>query len=99
MDNSRGARFSVLLGLEMKGAIVARGFTATAVADIIGVERATLNRYLNGKRIIPSPVVVLVAEAIHEDPALLVRRAWDRLNEEQPGTQVEKLALAAMSPS
>ena len=84
MDNSRGARFSALLGLEIKGAIVARGFTATHVAEQIGVERATLNRYLNGKRIIPSPVVVLVAEAIHEDPALLVRRAWDRLNEEQP---------------
>jgi len=84
MDNSRGARFSVLLGLELKGAIVARGFTATEAAEQIGVERATLNRYLNGKRIIPAPIVVLVAEAIQEDPALLVRRAWVRLNEQQP---------------
>jgi transcriptional regulator with XRE-family HTH domain len=82
VDNSRGTRFSALLGLELKGAIVARGFTATEVAQRIDVERATLNRYLNGKRIIPSPIVVLVAETIHEDPALLVRRAWDRLNEE-----------------
>lgn len=83
MDNRRGIRFSVLLGLELKGAIIARGFTASEVAQSVGVERATLNRYLNGKRTIPSPIVALVADVIHEDPAVLVRRAWERLAEEE----------------
>jgi plasmid maintenance system antidote protein VapI len=82
MDNQRGKRFSALLGSEMKGAIAARGHTATEVAALIGVERAAFNRYLNGHRVIPSPVIALVAEAIGESASTLVQRAWDRFQAE-----------------
>ncbi|MDR1387127.1 MAG: helix-turn-helix domain-containing protein [Propionibacteriaceae bacterium] len=74
----QGERFAALLGAELKGAIKSRGRTANDVADRIGIERATLNRYLNGKRIIPSSTMAVAAIEIGMEPPELVRRAYER---------------------
>jgi transcriptional regulator with XRE-family HTH domain len=83
MDTTKetGDLFSALLGAELKGAITARGLTANEVAEKVGIERATMNRYLNGKRVIPSSTFAMSAAAIGIEPGELVDRAYNRLKE------------------
>lgn len=81
----RGAVFARYVGLELKGAIVARGFTAKAVAAAIERGDANLNRWLNGKVEIPISVACEVAEAIGIEPAQIVRIAYDRVVAELGG--------------
>lgn len=78
----RAARFSELLGMEVKGAITARGFAIGAVADAIHTERSTLSRYLNGRRDMPASILALIAGEVGMDPGAVVDRAYYRLIEE-----------------
>ena len=80
----RGERFGALVGAELKGAIVAQGMTAAVVARTIGIEAATLSRYMNGHRLMPVATLVDAAECIGLEPAVLVARAWERLQREYP---------------
>jgi transcriptional regulator with XRE-family HTH domain len=78
----RGERFSHLLGQEMKGAIVARGWTMRDVGEAIGTHPTTLSTYANGKRLLPSDVFSNACEVIGASPDELVERAYARLLDE-----------------
>ncbi|WP_295014843.1 helix-turn-helix transcriptional regulator [uncultured Microbacterium sp.] len=78
----RGELFSRYIGLELKGAIVARALTAKAVAEQIGRADANLNRWLNGKTEIPIGVVCEVCEVLDLEPRTIVEHAYDRMIDE-----------------
>ena len=96
--NLRGDQFSIVLGLEVKGAIAARGFTVKAVADAISIERSTLSRYLNGKRAMPAPVLVMIGQQISVSPVLIMQRALDRMPEGSVPAQVNLLSPDVVMP-
>lgn len=75
----RAERFTVYVGLELKGRIVSRGFTAAQVADQMGRSRAAFSRWLNGKQSIPLSVVCEASEIIGVEPGDIVAKAYDRL--------------------
>lgn len=75
----RGDAFGRYVGLELKGAIVARGLTAKKVAEMIGRADANLNRWLNNKTEIPITVVCEVCEALGIEPRAIVEHAYDRM--------------------
>lgn len=79
---SRGERFSHLLGSELKGAISARNWTVRNVAKNINVHHATMSNYFNGSRMLPADVFAKACEVIGVDPADLVDRAYTRLIDE-----------------
>lgn len=80
MNNfKRGEEFSKFVALELKGRIIAQGFTAKAVAAGIGKPAATLNRWLNNKLPLPISILCEVAEFIGVFPADIVSLAYDRL--------------------
>lgn len=74
-------QISVLLGLELKGAIHAHGKTVGEIAEAVGIERSTLSRYLNGKREIPATTFILASRAIGVAPAVLMNRAMARVRQ------------------
>jgi len=72
-------RFNELVGEEIAKALVTVNATQGTVAIAVGVERATLNRYLNGKKPIPLATFNDVCEAIGAEPRVLIDRAYVRL--------------------
>ncbi len=67
------------MALELKGAIISRGFTAKAVAEGIGRPAPTLNRWLNAKLPLPLAILCEACEFIDIDPQQIVANAYDRV--------------------
>lgn len=76
----RAEEFSRYVALELKGRIIAQGFTAKAVASGINRPAATLNRWLNNKLPLPLAVLCEAAEFIGVSPSDIVSLAYDRLS-------------------
>ncbi len=76
----RAEEFSKYVALELKGRIIAQGFTAKAVASGINRPAATLNRWLNNKLPLPLAVLCEAAEYIGVSPSDIVSLAYDRLS-------------------
>lgn len=83
----RSAAFARFVGLELKGAITARAFTAKQVAVLMGRAEANFNRWLNGRVGIPLAVVCEACEVIGANPAVIVQNAYDRLLAEHGSPQ------------
>lgn len=75
----RAQTFVRYVGLELKGAITARGFNANQVANTIERSEAAFNRWLNGKVDIPMSVLCEAAEVIDVDPQFIVDAAYNRM--------------------
>lgn len=75
----RAETFSRYVGLELKGKITTRGYTAAAVAQGIGRQPAAFNRWLNGKVEMPMTVLCAACEFIDIEPARVVESAYDRI--------------------
>lgn len=80
---NRAHLFSVYVGLELKGRITSRGFTAKQVAEGIGRQPAAFNRWLNGKVEIPLTVFCEACELIDIEPSKIVEDAYSRVAFEQ----------------
>lgn len=96
-NRERAETFALYVGLELKGRIVARGFTAKGVAEGIGRGSANFNRWLNGKVELPLTVLAEACEYIDIDPHPVVEDAYSRMCVElgeRDGTTYP-LALAA----
>ena len=78
----RGERFSHLVSLELRGAIVARNWTVKDVAERIGIHYTGLYRYFSGTRSLPTDVFAGACEVIGADPTDLVGRAYARFTAE-----------------
>lgn len=81
MDMQQSAELLVLaIGRQIRVEMTSKDMTQQQLADAIGIERATLSRYLNGK---PMPLMVYlrVAEALGLSPQVLMLRAEDRVGQ------------------
>lgn len=67
---------------EIKIALIERGMDQKALADAVGIERATLSRYMTGKRSMPMPTFCAVAEVLGLTPVTLMQKADDRIQRE-----------------
>jgi|GEM_PF-2881495 len=80
MDNrDRALLFTKYVGLELKGRITTRGFTAKTVAQRTHRSASALNRWLNGHVELPLTVLCETCEVIGLNPAHIVDAAYDRL--------------------
>lgn len=75
----RGSIFTRYIGLELKGAITARGFNAQQVASASDHSPAAFNRWLNGKAALPLSVLAEACEIIGIEPRDIVEVAYARL--------------------
>ncbi|MCI1637790.1 MAG: helix-turn-helix domain-containing protein [Bifidobacterium crudilactis] len=85
MDNllrKRADLFGKYVSAEIKGAIVAQGFTQTGVAKGINRQGANLSRWLGGKPTIPIEVALEVCNYIGVDLQKIVNRAQQRVEDE-----------------
>ena len=74
-------RFEAAVAKQITVELVEKDMTQKELADALGMERATLNRYLNGKRSMPMPVFFRVAEILGLPAQELLSRAADRLSD------------------
>ena len=81
----RGEAFTAYIGAELKGLIASRGWSAAAVARRTGHSASALNRWLNGKQVLPLPVLLETCDLLGVEPREVVSRAYDRLGEERAG--------------
>jgi transcriptional regulator with XRE-family HTH domain len=58
-----------------------QAITQQQLADALGMERATLNRYLRGKRSMPMPVFFRVAQILGLAPEEIISRAKSRMGD------------------
>ncbi|WP_119698640.1 helix-turn-helix domain-containing protein [Microbacterium halotolerans] len=75
----RAGIFSRLVGWELKGRIVARGFTAKAVAERARRSPSALSNWLNGHVELPLAALFEACEIIGIEPGDVVDAAYDRL--------------------
>lgn len=67
---------------QIKIELIERGMDQKALADAVGIERATLSRYMTGKRSMPMPTFCKVAEVLGLTPVALMQKADDRIQRE-----------------
>ena len=77
-----GERLEAALATQVKVELVERDWDQKILAEAVGIERATLNRYLTGKRSMPMPTFFAVAEAFGLSPRVLMERAEARIQPE-----------------
>lgn len=82
---SFGEQLESALALQVKVELVERGMDQQALAEAVGIERATLSRYMTGKRSMPMPTFIRVAEVLGLSPVELMGRAEARIA--QPGVR------------
>jgi len=76
-----GTQLEAALATEIKIELVARDWTQETLAKAVGIERATLTRYMTGKRSMPMPTFFAVAEAFGISPRALMERAEARIQQ------------------
>ncbi|MFS0715521.1 helix-turn-helix transcriptional regulator [Arthrobacter sp. 1P04PC] len=68
------------IATQIKVELVERSMDQKDLAEAIEIERATLNRYMTGKRSIPMPTFFRIAETFGLSPRQLMERAEARLS-------------------
>lgn len=78
---SYGEQLEAALATQIKVELVERGMDQKDLAEAVGIERATMNRYMTGKRSMPMPTFFKVAEALGVTPQVLMQRAETRISQ------------------
>lgn len=74
-----GTQLEAALATEIKIELVARDWSQETLAKAVGIERATLTRYMTGKRSMPMPTFFAIAETFGLSPRALMERAESRI--------------------
>ncbi|WP_411709842.1 helix-turn-helix domain-containing protein [Arthrobacter sp. B10-11] len=74
-------RLGASLSRQIRVELTERDMDQADLAEAIGVERATLSRYMRGHRSMPMPTFFRVAEALAVSPHVLLQRAEARISE------------------
>jgi len=77
--NTDGTRLEAALTTQIKVELAGLDMDQKDLAAAIGIERATLSRYMTGKRSMPMPTFFKVAEALGVSPQTLMQRAEARV--------------------
>lgn len=76
-----GERLEAALATQIKVELAERDMDQKDLAAAMGIERATLNRYLKGHRSMPMPIFFKLAESLGLSPQNLMQRAEARIAE------------------
>lgn len=79
--NTYGERLEASLATQIKIELVERNMDQKDLAEAVGIESATLSRYMTCKRSMPMPTFFKVAEALGLTPMVLMQRAEARVSE------------------
>jgi len=74
-----GERLEAALATQIKVELAERNMDQKDLAAAMGIERATLNRYLKGHRSMPMPIFFKLAESLGVSPQALMQRAEARI--------------------
>ena len=74
-----GEKLEAALSTQIKVELADREMGQQDLADAIGIESATLSRYMTGKRSMPMPTFFAVAEVFGLSPRVLMERAEARI--------------------
>ncbi len=77
--NTYGERLEAALSTQIKVELAERGMEQKDLADLVGIESATLSRYMTGKRSMPMPTYYKVAEALGLTAKTLMERTEARI--------------------
>jgi transcriptional regulator with XRE-family HTH domain len=77
-----GEKLEAALSTQIKVELADREMDQKGLADAVGIESATLSRYMTGKRSMPMPTFFRVAEALGLSPRELMQRAEARVPKE-----------------
>lgn len=77
--NTYGERLEAALATQIKVELADREMEQRDLADAVGIESATLSRYMTGKRSMPMPTFFKVAEVLGLAPQILMQRAESRV--------------------
>lgn len=77
-----GTRLEAALATQIKIELAERDWSQETLAKAVGIERATLTRYMTGKRSMPMPTFFKVAEAFGLSPRALMELAEARVQAE-----------------
>lgn len=80
--NTYGESLEAALSTQIKVELAERDMDQKDLAEAVGVERATMNRYIKGHRSMPMPVFFKVAGALGLSPQVLMQRAEARIQQE-----------------
>lgn len=76
-DESRS--FNSAVGSQLRAEASAQRISVSRLADLMGMHRTTLNRYLEGERDIPVKVIYAAADVLNLSPEIIVERATERM--------------------
>ena len=76
---SYGTRLEAALATQIRIELAEREMEQRDLAAAVGIESATLSRYMTGKRSMPMPTYFKVAEVLGISPKTLMERAEARI--------------------
>lgn len=74
-----GDKLEAALATQIRVELAARDMEQKELAEKVGIERATLNRYMKGHRPMPMPTFFKIAEAFGVTARELMMRVEDRV--------------------
>ena len=77
--NTYGERLEAALSKQITIELAERDMDQKTLAEAVGIERATMNRYMKLHRSMPLPTYIKVAEALGLSPQVLMQRAEARV--------------------
>lgn len=77
-----GEKLEAAISIQIKVELADREMDQRGLADAVGIESATLSRYMTGKRSMPMPTFFKVAEVLGLTAQELMRRAEARVPSE-----------------
>lgn len=80
--NTYGERLEAALSLQIRIELVERGMDQKDLAEAIGIEKATLSRYMTNRRPMPMQTYFKVAEALGLTARTLMERTEARVQPE-----------------
>lgn len=77
---TNATRLEAAISHQIKVELVERSMDQKDLADAVGIERATLSRYMNNRRPMPMATFFAIAEAFRLSPRELMERAEARID-------------------
>jgi len=77
---TNATRLEAAISMQIKVELADHGMEQKDLADAIGIERATLSRYMNNRRPMPMATFFAIAATFGLSPRVLMERAEARLD-------------------
>jgi transcriptional regulator with XRE-family HTH domain len=74
-----GDRYALAVASELRAERARTGVTLAQLVERTGVAQSTIQRYLNGKRDIPTPVFIDLCVALGVSPRVIFDRAYETI--------------------